>query len=139
MPTIPFLCLPKKTIYYGATDITHRGKTRFDIKTAMYHPEEKRFFHSKRPIESILLYHYATPLSSVDPVSLDHRTLTVIDLGILNDTNTENPALKALHTYRNRPCFSFLYSDGNQFNDDWFIQLPKLVLARHCCPIVCFK
>ena len=130
MPTIPFLCLPKKTIYYGATDITHRGKTRFDIKTAMYHPEEKRFFHSKRPIESILLYHYATPLSSVDPVSLDHRTLTLIDLGILNNTNTENPALKALHTYRNRQCFSFLYSDGNQFNDGWNIQLPKLVLAR---------
>jgi hypothetical protein len=50
----------------------------------MYHPEEKRFFHSKRPIESILLYHYATPLSSFDPVSLDHRTLTLIDLGILN-------------------------------------------------------
>ncbi|QBK68129.1 Tn7-like element transposition protein TnsE [Acinetobacter johnsonii] len=130
MRNIPLECLPKKTIYYGATDITHRGKTRFDIKTAMYHPEEKRFFHSKRPIESILLYHYATPLSSIDPVSLDHRTLTLIDLGILNNTNAENPAVNAHDNYRNRLCFSFPYSNTDEFNDGWTIQLPKLVLAR---------
>lgn len=130
MANLPFVCLPEATKYYSAAQITDRGKTRFNIDTTMYNPQENRFFSSKRPIESILLYHYKTPLSSVDPVPLVNHKLTQIDLGVLNNTNAENPAVNALHTYRNRPCFSFPYSDSSEFNDGWTIQLPKLVLAR---------
>lgn len=130
MSNIPLECLPEATKYYSATQITHRGETRFDIKTTMYDPEKNHFFPSKRPIESILLYHYKTPLSSVDPVPLVNHKLTQIDLGMLNSTNAENPAINAHDNYRNRPCFSFPYSNTGEFNDGWTIQLPKLVLAR---------
>lgn len=130
MANLPFVCLPEATKYYSAAQITHRGETRFNINTTMYSPQENHFFSSKRPIESILLYHYKTPLSSVNPVRLVNHKLTQIDLGMLNNTDAENPAVNALHTYRDRPCFSFPYSDRNEFNDGWTIQLPKLVLAR---------
>lgn len=130
MRNIPLECLPEATKYYSATQITHRGETRFDIKTTMYDPEENHFFPSKRPIESILLYHYKTPLSSLTPVPLINHKLTQIDLGILNSTNAENLAINAHDNYRNRPCFSFPYSNTGEFNDGWTIQLPKLVIAR---------
>lgn len=94
MRNIPLECLPEATKYYSATQITHRGETRFDIKTTMYDPEENNFFPSKRPIESILLYHYKTPLNSVDPVPLVNHKLTQIDLGMLNSTNAEKPSYK---------------------------------------------
>ncbi|MCO8070197.1 Tn7-like element transposition protein TnsE [Acinetobacter lwoffii] len=130
MRNIPLECLPKATKYYSATQITHRGETRFDIKTTMYNPEENNFFLSKRPIESILLYHYKTPLSSVEPVPLVNHKLTQIDLGMLNSTNAKDPAINSHDNYRNRLCFSFPYSNTDEFNDGWTIQLPKLVLAR---------
>ena len=109
MANLPFVCLPEATQYYSATQITHRGKTRFNIKTTMRNSEEKHFFHSKRPIESILLYHYKTPLSRVFPVRLVNHKLTQINLGFLNETNAENSTVNTHPTYRNRPCFSFQY------------------------------
>lgn len=130
MANLPFVCLPEATQYYSATQITHRGKTRFNIKTTMRNSEEKHFFHSKRPIESILLYHYKTPLSSVFPVRLVNHKLTQINLGFLNETNAENSTVNTHPTYRNRPCFSFQYHNPGDALEGWTIQLPKLVLAR---------
>lgn len=130
MANLPFVCLPEATQYYSATQITHRGKTRFNIKTTMRNSEEKHFFHSKRPIESILLYHYKTPLSRVFPVRLVNHKLTQINLGFLNETNAENSTVNTHPTYRNRPCFSFQYHNPGDALEGWTIQLPKLVLAR---------
>lgn len=130
MLNIPFLCLPETTEYISATQISHRGKTRFNISTTLRDPNKKRFYKLKRPIESILLYHYKTSLNSVTPVPLVNYKLTQVDLGLLNQSNAENPAVNTHTSYRKRPCFSFTSSNSGELEDGWIIQLPKLVLAR---------
>lgn len=126
---IPVECLPESTIYYSATTISHREQTRFDIKTTMRHPNGP-FFSVKRPIESVLLYHYKTPLGQIQPVEIDNQKLNQVDLGMLNRTNSEDPSINQYQIYRNRPCFSFQYPHPGPFEAGWTIQLPKLVLAR---------
>ena len=130
MRTLPLACVPKENIYYYATQITHRGETRFDIDTTLCDAPDNRYFDTTMPIESILLYHYKTPLNQIDPVPLVNRKLTQINLGNLNETNAENPTVNTHPTYRNRSCFSFQYHNPEDALDGWTIQIPKLVLGR---------
>lgn len=130
MRTLPLACVPKENIYYYATQITRRGATRFYIETTLCDAPDNRYFETEMPIESILLYHYKTPLNQIEPVSLVNRKLTQINLGILNKTNAENPTVNTHPTYRNRPCFSFQYHNLGDALDGWTIQIPKLVFGR---------
>lgn len=130
MGTLPLACVPQENIYCYATQITRRGETRFDIVTTLCDAPENRYFDTKIPIESILLYHYKTPLNQIEPVPLVNRKLAPINLGILNKTKVENPTVNTHPTYRNRPCFSFQYHNPGDALDGWTIQIPKLVLGR---------
>ncbi len=129
MANLPLGCLPKETIYYYATQITHRGKTRFNINTTLYNPVQDRYFNLKLPIESMLLYHYKTPLNQIDPTPLFNCKLTM-NLGVLNKTNIEDPNVNTHPHFRNRNCFSVKHQDTSSNFNGWIIQIPKPVLAR---------
>lgn len=123
--------LPPTTEYLCATRITsNKSKTRLYVKTILHSPEEKRIFTEKLPIESVLLYHYKTPLANINPVKLPDIQLNNVNLGSLNKSNTEDPNINALSNFKDRLCFSFTSKGNSQIPDDWTIQLPKLVLAR---------
>ncbi len=86
--TLPLACVPKENIYYYATQITHRGANRFYIDTTLCDAPIIDILRPKMPIESILLYHYKTPLIKLNQYIEPNCKLTSNQLG-MNKTNAE--------------------------------------------------
>lgn len=114
-------------VYYEATQISRRGKTRFDIHTNIFNPLTNESIQPKLPIESILLYHYMTPLEDESPKKIFDHTLNSIDFSSLNSlTPSKGGNQKKL---QGRLCFEFDYYSP-VLKKNITILLPKLILAR---------
>lgn len=114
-------------VYYEATQISRRGKTRFDIHTNIFNPFTKDFIQPKLPIESILLYHYMTPIEDESPKKIFGHTLNAIDFSSLNSFTPSKGSNQK--KYHGRLCFEFDYYSPI-LKKNITILLPKLILAR---------
>lgn len=115
-------------IFYYATKIRKRGKTRFDITTILKNPFTGKFLNRDLPIESLLLYSHNTPLHGPQPVALFEHRLKNIDFSEFNQAAQHADA--EILTHKNRLCFTTSYSSSPVLKDNCIIQLPKPVLAR---------
>ena len=114
-------------VYYEATQISRRGKTRFDIHTNIFNPLTKGFIQPKLPIESILLYHYMTPIEDEYPKKIFDHTLNAIDFSSLNSLTPSKGCNQK--KYHGRLCFEFDYYSPI-LKKNITILLPKLILGR---------
>lgn len=127
MSDCPINCLSGDLVYYVATKISRRDQTRFDINTGLFNPLTKKYIQLKLPIESILLYHYKTPLADHLPKKIFNHKLNAIDFSALNALTGSEIGNKKIH--KDRIFFEFTYYSPI-LKKNITILLPKLVLAR---------
>lgn len=129
MSDCPIEYLPDGTVYYTATEISLRrnNQSRFDILTHVFNPKIKRLIELKLPIESILLYHYRTPIADHHPKKLFEHTLENVNFTTFKTIILPEDEPQKMH--QGRICFEFEYY-SKVLKKNITIQIPKLILAR---------